>query len=369
MDLTMARTSQRPMLALITLMLLIAAFVAATVLIGSQRRSPAPLFRNGAVVFAQDGDLFIADQPGGTSRPLVAGPDEDHVPVFSPQGDRIAFVREVPDDTWAARIMTVHPDGSAVTELAKIGDNWGLKLAWAPDGSALLVGSAVFHGSWQLDLVKSDGTGSRTIVAGRDVGAGPASWRPGGRHIAFLAEAGDAVLVYLADTEGMNARRLVIDDVVSPRYLAWSPDGTHLLVGDGLRMTIAEITEDGTVTGSNLVSLDPQVSVESDPVWAPDGGRLAFVARYGSTYRFAVVDPDGSDYRTVGPSGSSSFADTYGVLWSPDGRSLIVMGSVSKQDPETGTWRHVDQALSVDLATDTTTEVRNPVDSWQRLAP
>ena len=55
----------------------------------------------------------------GTPRPLVGGPDADSDPVFSPQGDRVAFVRESPD--WlSSQIMTIRPDGSDIKELATV---------------------------------------------------------------------------------------------------------------------------------------------------------------------------------------------------------------------------------------------------------
>ena len=100
MQLTMARTPPlRPILYLALVALLIAATAAAALLVGSQKRVPEPfgLARNGVVVFEQDGDLLIADGLDGPTRTLVSGPETDYFPVFSRQGDRLAFVRDVED--------------------------------------------------------------------------------------------------------------------------------------------------------------------------------------------------------------------------------------------------------------------------------
>ena len=147
MQLTMAWTRpQRPILVAVSMALLLAALVAATMFIGSQRRQgpPSP-FRNGAIVFEQDGDLFIADEVDGTPRALVAGPEADSDPVFSAQGDRVAFVRQSPDGT---KVMAVRPDGADVTELATVHGvvTAGLgpgrhPLSWSPDGRTLLASS------------------------------------------------------------------------------------------------------------------------------------------------------------------------------------------------------------------------------------
>ncbi|MFL5724516.1 MAG: TolB family protein, partial [Chloroflexota bacterium] len=115
---TMAQTrGVRSMLATATVALLIVALVAAALVIGSHRRERPPFGpgRNGAIVYQQDGDLFIADQLGATPRPLVTGSETDSDPVFSPQGDRVAFIRD------GARIMTVSLDGSEVRELSMPG--------------------------------------------------------------------------------------------------------------------------------------------------------------------------------------------------------------------------------------------------------
>ena len=109
MQLTMTRTASRsPIFAIASLALLIVALVATALYVGSQRPLPPSPFRNGAVVWAAGGDLFIADQLDGTPRTLVTGPKVDSDPVFSPQGERIAFLRDV--------------EGAAVGRPAKVRD-------------------------------------------------------------------------------------------------------------------------------------------------------------------------------------------------------------------------------------------------------
>jgi len=92
--------------------------------------------RNGAVVWAVDGDLFIADELNGAPRPLVSGPDVDSDPVFSRQGDRIAFVR----GQDRSRIVAVSSDGTELTELATVP---GLVqgIGWSPPSPDLLARS------------------------------------------------------------------------------------------------------------------------------------------------------------------------------------------------------------------------------------
>ncbi len=366
MQLTMARTPQRPIVAFVMLSLLIVALVATTLIIGSQQRElPAPPFRNGAIVFEQDGDLFIADELDGTPRTLVAGPEADWDPVFSPQGDRIAFVREA----GRASVMTVRTDGADVRELARIPSIVGLQLDWAPDGDALLASSDGTFGTSGngIFLIQSDGSGSRVIGAGEAGGSGRGTWRPNGRHIAFLDADEVGVVAVIADADGTNVRRLPINGMKSHAGLAWSPDGTRLALGESFesKITVVDIDAGGNVTASRELPFDPDMSASFGPSWSPDGSRLAVMLMSG---RVGIVASDGSGYRTVGPT-VAPFARSSGFVWSPDGRSLVIPGYVLQEDPDTLINSQTETAWLVDVATGEQVEVQAPVDSWQRLAP
>jgi Tol biopolymer transport system component len=356
MQRTMARTrSRRAFVALAVLALLMVALVASAILIGSLRLQTPPLYRNGAVVYEQGGDLFIADQLDGTARPLVAGPDEDLDPVFSPQGDRVAFVRN------GRTVMAVGPDGAGLTELATVdGSMKRLGLGWRPDGRALLASHFASGEQWyQTDVIASDGSGSRRLGAGSHVShVVGAAWRPDGRRILFcgLLDGDDATRgVYIADADGTNVRALPGSRFTIGCHPEWSPDGKHLAF-DGSGIDIADIDEDGAVTAVRPLELDPNGTVEGGPEWSPDGGQLAFVLGKGDKDLVGVVAPDGSGYRVVVPEGAKSWEPI--LTWSPDGRSLVIVER--SDDPKV--W-------SVDVATGAQTEVQTPVQTWQRLAP
>lgn len=369
MQLTMARTrSQRPILALVTLALLMLALFAAALYIGSLRLQSPPPFRNGAIVYEQDGDLFMADQLDGTSRALVAGPAEDSDPIFSNQGDRIAFIRDTPNDSKI--VMAVAIDGSDVKELATLP---GLveRLDWSPDGSALLARSR-FPGPTEIHLINSDGSGYRTLDFGPTVYGLSASWRPDGRHIAFVGGQvvppdvynDDADEVFIADADGTNVRSLAIGSV---GRVAWSADGKHLsFVSPGDDIGVADIDQNGAVTDLRRLNLVVEFPPSgSGLMWSPDGSQLAFVQMVDSVPRAGLVNADGSGYRLVGPEGSNHRA--LDIIWAPDGRSLVIFEHpLGVRGVPVGPMANV---WSVDVATGEQTEVQTPVESWQRLAP
>jgi Tol biopolymer transport system component len=390
MQLTMARTSsRRPILALVSLAMLIVALTATALLVGSRPRQALPPFRNGAVVFEQDGDLFIADQAGGTPRPLVVGPAEDSNPVFSRQGDRIAFVRDAPG---GRQVMVVNPDGTGATVLVSALDSLDLRLDWASDGSAILASGNGTYGpsadgerdadgelitvmgvgrqSRRLYLIESDGSGSRRLDGGPNVPAGPGSWRPDGRLIAFLGwPEGLPVVVFIAGADGTNVRRLPLDPATRLGGLEWSPDGTQLRYTFDLdgktHITVADIDASGALTGSHQIPIEAGWILES-LTWSPDGRHLALLVAAGSNLHVEVAEPDGSGSRIVGPA-LPNLVDTE-LGWSPDGRALVI-SQPRQDDVDPAIGHYAERAWLLDVATGELTETQTPIDAWQRLAP
>lgn len=372
MQLTMARTpSLRPLLAIVMLAVLVLALVATALFIGSnQRRVPPPFgpARNGVVVFEQGGDLLVADRLGGTTRVLVGGPATDSYPIFSNQGDRLAFVRAGVD---GFQVMTVRPDGSNPQTLGAFPGSLD-RMAWSPDGGALILSYTETDPSgFQLSVVNADGSGSRALDVGYP--ADYASWRPDGRHIVFRGQlpTGTAGL-FIADADGTNVRQLPIEavDFVDFEGLGWSPDGNHISymsagVGGvrGWQINIADIDADGTMTELRPLKLDPESSHERNPVWSPDSTQLAFLLEKSATRQVGVFNADGSGYRVIGPD--TLMLNILSYTWSPDGRTLLIA-----EFPDDEALREANRRMwSVDVASGAQTEVETPVATWQRLAP
>jgi TolB protein len=374
MQLTMARTpSLRPILAIVMVALLTLALVAAALFIGSQRRPLPPPFgpaRNGAVVYSENGDLFIADGLSGDVRTLVTGPETDSNPVFANQGDRMAFVREV---DGGFEVITVNPDGSDLTTLGELPGGLD-RMTWSPDGSALLVSySESDYRGLTAAIVNADGSGIQPLDTGMT--ADYATWRPDGRHIAFRGhdlEAGTSS-AYIVDADGTNPRRLDIATTgdVDFEGMTWSPNGKHLsfmsageLSGlTGWQINVADISANGTVTQLHPLKLDADADQEYYPSWSPDSSQLAFMREKDLKRQIGVANADGSSFRLVGPE--TIVPNFLTPTWSPDGKSLLIT-----EMPDFEPIRELDRKMwAVDVATSEQTEIETPVATWQRLAP
>jgi Tol biopolymer transport system component len=374
MQLTMARTpSLRPILAMVMVALLIVALAATALFIGSRPRAlPAPFgpALNGAIVYDEAGELFIANDLTGEMRPLVTGPETDGWPGFSNQGDRIAFIRVGEGDF---QVMSVLPDGSNVESLAELpGDFNGY--SWSPTGEQMLVNFSESGPpiGFRFALVITDGSGFRELDLG--VVADYAGWRPNGEHIVFRGhdlEAGTSS-VFIANADGTNVRRLDIPATqdVDFENLGWSPNGEHLAWMSagvdgvtGWQINIADIDAAGNLTDLRPLKLDRDSSDERNPGWSPDSTKLSFMQEKDGKRQIGIFNADGTGYRLVGPETSAS--QILGATWSPDGKTLLIT-EFPDFEPAREELRKV---WSVDVATGEQTEVPNPVSSWQRTAP
>lgn len=238
------------------------------------RAEATPPGENGEIAFEREGLVHVIEPDGLLACPLVEGSS----PAWSPDGERIAFVRG--RGTESPEVWTADANGMGERRLGS-----GTWPAWSPDGRFL----AVVGDEGILVLSAEDGTVVRELILG-----GRPDWAPDCSRVAFVGSGGGGYTdIYVVRPDGADRRRIT-DHPSSDRLPSWSPDsgrmafwlaGRHLLPPQD----IWTMARDGT---------DRRKVVEGgmEPAWSPDGERIAYVDLQGELW---TVSPDGSDARHV----------------------------------------------------------------------
>jgi Tol biopolymer transport system component len=229
-------------------------------------------------------------------------------------------------DSGSSDIYSVRPSGSG---LKKLTDTPKGTSAWQPrvsaDGRTVVYVVSTDGENDQLWVMRSDGTKERPLTKEPDWTHGGASFTPNGARIVY-SRCGNYVAFYwtcrivsvLRDGTGM---RTIVGGTWHPNEAVISPDGS----------TVAHVSDRGgydarlwlvDADGSNPRTIGPTFGVERLS-WAPDGSRIAFTGDFkvGNIYTIAT---DGSDLDKVvrGP---------FAILpaWSPDGLWLVYLNGTT----------------------------------------
>jgi hypothetical protein len=385
MDMTLERTgaSRTPMLRVLGILALVAVLVVAAVIavVGTQRRVPAPFGPavNGLIAYVDAaGAIVLGDPATGLTEVLVNGPGVER-PVFSPDGTSVAFLRTAPDGRLEVAIVAA--DGTGERVISAAGRREIGHLGWTPDGRSVVVSS--FGSLWLLDtagggesrLADADGEPISTIIAD-DFNADVSDlFRPVDAAQVLYVVRGDAGdELWSLDRADGTTSTLLAPATASVLYneitaAQWSPDGSMIALtlfdvdhGDYL---VHVMNADGSGLRRLVASDEPPGRSEAQPVWSPDGRRLAIMRWYFE---------EGSDVPNVRPitvvdvaagtqiEMSVRPANGYlGFSWSPDGKDLLVVPDDDRQvmilDASTG-------AIRLDAGWDT-----DGAATFQRLAP
>jgi Tol biopolymer transport system component len=164
---------------------------------------------------------------------------------------------------------------------------------WSPDGTRIVFGAR--GGSLYSVDVQSGGRSLLVGLPGENLDSmDEIEWSPDGAHLVIMndLEPGGGRL-YIMNADGSGVRVLLHN--FEPGGVAWSPDGESLAYathGPG-----GDQAADRLWTISPVEGLPFTVAASthiSDPVWSPDGSRIAFV---GST-------TDGLDWYAVDAAGA-----------------------------------------------------------------
>ena len=228
------------------------------------------------IAFVRGDGIHVMNADGSDAVRLTTGDDND--PAWSPDGRRIAFVRG--DD-----IHVMNADGSDAVRLTRSGDD--NSPAWSPDGRRIAFARG--DNVDDIHVMNADGSGVERLT--RSGGWYPA-WSPDGQRIAFFSWRNVFVDIHVMNADGSGPRPLITTYSDNPEP-AWSPDGRRIAFGQGRRFH-SENHELYVMNadGSNVERLTDSEGYDRGPAWSPDGRKIAFVSdRDGNSEIYVITPP------------------------------------------------------------------------------
>lgn len=269
----------------------------------------------GVIYFASNREgnnfeIYRIAGDGAALRRLTNDPANDRGPVASPDGSRIAWVREIanPDGSVSrVDIWIADADGSNARAVVSNG-TFNDAPSWMPDGTALVYATFA-TGNWEIFRVGLDGSGPVNLTNDPYADQHPRV-SPDGRTILFHTNRDLNFEIYAINANGSNPRNLT-GRAGDDRFAAWSPDGTMIVWSrfiDSFDLYAMNATggDQRPIVASPFLDLQPTVS--------PDGRRVVFQTdRIGSPrFTLYVVSLDGGEPTPViDASGTASDLDPY----------------------------------------------------------
>ncbi|MDK2980793.1 MAG: TolB protein [Chloroflexota bacterium] len=239
---------------------------------------------------------------------------------------RIAYTYSNNADAINGDVYSVCADGTDVQRLTDDPAYDGAP-AWSPDGTQLAFVSQR-SGSMQTYLMDADGDNQRALTD--DMQNDMPIWLPGGEQIAFRTTNGDGLWWWrvISPDGGQIADLTEASFDFFFQKQDWSPTAPQIAY-----MSLVEQQErnDGSsqihvraVDGSGDRALTDNIWANVNPVWSPDGQRLAFLSEMHGTYNtFAlyVMDADGGNVHQIS---EPQFSESALYSWSPDGKQIAI---------------------------------------------
>jgi uncharacterized repeat protein (TIGR01451 family) len=248
--------------------------------------------------------------------------------IWSPDGSQLAFLSfDFANST--VLLCVVDADGSNLTQVTNVAEEYIDFFAWSPDGSQLTFNAHDYFGDGtegEVYVVNADGTGRFSLSGANGFNTEPV-WSPDGTHISYLrmeypAESDPTNNIYVANADGTGQISITHDEGEVDYNATWSSDGTRL----AFTRSFPNNTDDIFIVdadGSDLERLtNDSYPNYSAPQWSPDGSKLLFSTYQSSGLTIETIDADGTDRTTLYSPPQNSYS-AGGEKWSPDGTKVV----------------------------------------------
>ncbi len=286
--------------------------------------APAPGAPTNVIVFgaeAQDGSfgLYLIGHDGTGLRKLADEPGAVSSLRWSPAGDRVAYVAGA--NPGSLRVYDFATSRETTLNANALTSDLGPALSWSPDGEQLAFIEDANGGRLRVyDL------GANKLLDAGDVPAVAVEWSPTGETLAIV-RAGSSAQQSEIDTVKSDGRG--VRTIVSSRGLeggpAWSADGKRLA---GWSAPSAQVTARTLAIYKSNGDKQSDLGGGLDPAWAAEG-QLAYSRpqsnNAGATIDLYLLPKDGEPQLVAQSSALARWPS-----WSPASDALVYLAQVDQ---------------------------------------
>ncbi|HKE30490.1 MAG TPA: protein kinase [Candidatus Angelobacter sp.] len=242
---------------------------------------------------AYSGDLYQVPALGGSPRKMLGGVSGP--PAFSPDGQRIAFLRNSPD---GAILLSAALDGSAERMLASFKPPeqiYPLRVAWSPDGTLAFTR---VNPLWILTTMQGEGGPLESHAQAHWSFIRDFAWVPTSRNLVLAgvlqgAPKSSPEQLYEVSREGDKTRQIT-HDLSTYAAVRTSADGKALLaLQDQVLSTVQVVTPGKESEARSLSTGNENRDGYIGVAWTPKG-RIVYRSVSNGSADLWEIEPDGS---------------------------------------------------------------------------
>jgi len=273
----------------------------------------------------------------GSTRAVDAHVSEDtfvYLPaILKPRGPdyKIVFSSDRENARGVYDIFIMNPDGSEIQNLTKTPAVSETYPRWSPNGTQIAYLSGA-EGTTDVFVMNRDGQ-NKVKISGVPTGdARSVVWSPDSSRLGFISDRDDAEGVhdiFVVNQTGANLTNLTHSTDIDERSLDWSPDSTKIVYLADLSINpisflghIITMNADGT----NKTTISTNNGFNLDPIWSPQGNKIAFIIPGFTDSVLATVNPDGTNRIFVTNPNVITFVEE-GISWNSTGSHIVFKGS------------------------------------------
>lgn len=236
-------------------------------------------YHSGSATQEEKAQIWVQNSDGSGLQNLTNDPEKLYSePVWSPDGSKIALSRF--QEGASTNISVMDADGSNRTNITNDPDVSDYAPSWSPDGNELVFFSVKPNPSggilFSIAKINADGSGRTTLLEDEGILVIAPKWSPDGSTIAFERfEIGSQTprQIHLMNADGTNVRNITAEGGnpgLTTNGATWSPDGNRIAfyAEGGTALNIFIMNLDGEIQGGRITNgTDNQH--HSNPSWSP----------------------------------------------------------------------------------------------------